>query len=198
MTSLAAELSRIAWATPSPPKGWRAQFGQVQVSDRPDLAQFQCNGALAAAKAAKANPRAIAEKIAARLKADAALRQGRDRRSRLYQSRSHRCGAGRAAGRLARDARLARRRPARQDRGDRFRRPQYRQAHACRASALLHHRRLPAAALPRQWLAGDQRCPSGRLGPADGPADFRDRAARASRRSISTPLSTVRTRRFRR
>ena len=45
-------------------------FGQVQVSDRPDLAQFQCNGALAAAKQAKANPRAIAEKIAARLKAD--------------------------------------------------------------------------------------------------------------------------------
>jgi arginyl-tRNA synthetase len=43
----------------------------VQVSDRPDLAQFQCNGALSAAKAAKANPRAIADKIAARLKADA-------------------------------------------------------------------------------------------------------------------------------
>ena len=42
----------------------------MQVADRPDLAQFQCNGALAAAKAAKANPRAIAEKIAARLKAD--------------------------------------------------------------------------------------------------------------------------------
>jgi arginyl-tRNA synthetase len=43
-------------------------FGQVQPSDRPDLAQFQCNGALAAAKAAKTNPRAIAEKIAARLR----------------------------------------------------------------------------------------------------------------------------------
>jgi len=32
------------------------------------LAQFQCNGALAAAKAAKTNPRAIAEKVAARLR----------------------------------------------------------------------------------------------------------------------------------
>ena len=40
----------------------------MQVSDRPDLAEFQCNGALAAAKLAKANPRAIAEKIAARLR----------------------------------------------------------------------------------------------------------------------------------
>jgi arginyl-tRNA synthetase len=51
-------------------EGLSAAFGQVSVSDRPDLAQFQCNGALAAAKQAKANPRAIAEKIAARLKAD--------------------------------------------------------------------------------------------------------------------------------
>ncbi len=39
-------------------------LGIVKVSDRPDLAQFQCNGALAAAKVAKQNPRMIAEKIA--------------------------------------------------------------------------------------------------------------------------------------
>ena len=67
--SLAGELSLIlgrAFAAEGLPEA----FGQVQPSDRPDLAQFQCNGALAAAKAAKANPRAIAEKIAARLKAD--------------------------------------------------------------------------------------------------------------------------------
>jgi len=67
MTSLASELSRLvgqAFAA----EGLSESFGQVQVSDRPDLAPFQCNGALAAAKASKANPRAIAEKIAARLK----------------------------------------------------------------------------------------------------------------------------------
>jgi arginyl-tRNA synthetase len=69
MTSLAAQLSRIAGEAFAA-EGLSAQFGQVQVSDRPDLAPFQCNGALAAAKAAKANPRAIAEKIAARLKAN--------------------------------------------------------------------------------------------------------------------------------
>jgi arginyl-tRNA synthetase len=70
MTSLAADLSRAvedAFAA----EGLDRRFGQVQVSDRPDLAQFQCNGALAAAKEAKANPRAIAEKIAARLKSGA-------------------------------------------------------------------------------------------------------------------------------
>ena len=67
--SLAAELSRIAGQAFAA-EGLSESFGSVQPSDRPDLAQFQCNGALAAAKAAKANPRAIAEKVAARLKAD--------------------------------------------------------------------------------------------------------------------------------
>lgn len=68
MTSLLAELNATA-ATAFAAEGLAPELGQVTVSDRPDLAQFQCNGALAAAKAAKANPRAIAEKIAARLKA---------------------------------------------------------------------------------------------------------------------------------
>ena len=69
MTSLSAELSAIAGAAFAA-EGLSPELGSVQVSDRPDLAQFQCNGALPAAKAAKQNPRAIAEKIAARLKAD--------------------------------------------------------------------------------------------------------------------------------
>jgi arginyl-tRNA synthetase len=67
MTSLAGELSRIAGQAFAA-EGLAESFGRIQVADRPDLAQFQCNGALAAAKAAKSNPRAIAEKIAARLK----------------------------------------------------------------------------------------------------------------------------------
>ncbi|MGZ5921758.1 MAG: arginine--tRNA ligase [Rhizomicrobium sp.] len=69
MTSLAADLSRVA-GDAFAAEGLDEAFGQVQLSDRPDLAQFQCNGALAAAKQAKSNPRAIAEKIAARLKND--------------------------------------------------------------------------------------------------------------------------------
>ncbi|OJT97308.1 MAG: arginine--tRNA ligase, partial [Alphaproteobacteria bacterium 65-7] len=65
--TLVSELSRIvgeAFAA----EGLSSRFGQVQVSDRPDLAQFQCNGALAAAKASKSNPREIAGRIAARLR----------------------------------------------------------------------------------------------------------------------------------
>lgn len=40
-----------------------AELGVVRLSDRPDLAQFQCNGAMAAAKVAKKNPREIAQSI---------------------------------------------------------------------------------------------------------------------------------------
>jgi len=69
MKPLAAELTAIA-ADAFAAENLSPEFGTVQVSDRPDLAQFQCNGALSAAKQAKTNPRAIAEKIAARLKAN--------------------------------------------------------------------------------------------------------------------------------
>ena len=62
MTALAAELSAIAGSAFAA-EGLSARFGQVQPSDRPDLAQFQCNGALAAAKEIRANPRDIAQKV---------------------------------------------------------------------------------------------------------------------------------------
>ncbi|MEO6339266.1 MAG: arginine--tRNA ligase [Caulobacteraceae bacterium] len=50
-----------------------AAYGRVAPSDRPDLADFQGNGALAAAKAAKANPREIAARVATRLQGDPRL-----------------------------------------------------------------------------------------------------------------------------
>src|SRR5258708_31689335 len=48
--------------------GMDPAFGRVTSSDRPDLADFQCNGALAAAKTLKRNPREIAEAVAEALK----------------------------------------------------------------------------------------------------------------------------------
>jgi len=51
-------------------EGLDVSFGQVRVSDRPDLAQYQCNGAMAAAKAAKQNPRLIAERVKERVESD--------------------------------------------------------------------------------------------------------------------------------
>lgn len=50
-----------------------ADLGVVRVSDRPDLAQFQCNGAMAAAKIAKKNPRDVANDVLAVLQQNAAF-----------------------------------------------------------------------------------------------------------------------------
>lgn len=49
--------------------GLPAELGEVVVSQRPDLAQFQCNGAMAAAKTAGRPPREIAEDVVGRLAA---------------------------------------------------------------------------------------------------------------------------------
>ncbi len=47
--------------------GYDASFGRVTVSNRPDLCEYQCNGALAAAKQYKCAPIAIANAVAEQL-----------------------------------------------------------------------------------------------------------------------------------
>lgn len=44
-------------------KGYEEKYGMVTISNRPDLCQYQCNGALAAAKQYKSAPIKIAEEI---------------------------------------------------------------------------------------------------------------------------------------
>ena len=44
--------------------GYDEKYGMVTLSNRPDLCQFQCNGALAAAKEYKKAPIAIATEVA--------------------------------------------------------------------------------------------------------------------------------------
>lgn len=53
--------------------GLPAELGRVTPSDRPDLADFQCNGALAAAKTARRDPREIAAGVTATLATDPRL-----------------------------------------------------------------------------------------------------------------------------
>ncbi|MBQ6679705.1 MAG: arginine--tRNA ligase [Lachnospiraceae bacterium] len=48
--------------------GFDASYGRVTVSNRPDLCEYQCNGAMAAAKAYHSAPIGIAEKVAGALK----------------------------------------------------------------------------------------------------------------------------------
>jgi arginyl-tRNA synthetase len=66
MTDLCAVLSAAVSAA-FEAEGLDRKFGQVRRSDRPDLAPFQCNGAMAAAKAAGRPPRAVADAVAARV-----------------------------------------------------------------------------------------------------------------------------------
>ncbi len=53
--------------------GYSAELGTVVTSDRPDLCQFQCNGAFAGAKLYHKAPRMIAADAAAKLEGDADL-----------------------------------------------------------------------------------------------------------------------------
>lgn len=72
MNDLKRSLSEAA-AAAFQAAGLSPDFGRVTASDRPDLADFQCNGALAAAKSAKRNPREIAVQVVDQLKADPRL-----------------------------------------------------------------------------------------------------------------------------
>ena len=68
MSSFKAQLTTLvgdAFAA----SGYDRQYGEVTLSNRPDLAQFQCNGALAAAKKYGKQPRQIGEEVAQRLQA---------------------------------------------------------------------------------------------------------------------------------
>ena len=67
MASLINELSAAASAA-FEAMGLEARWGAVRRSDKPEFADFQCNGAMGAAKSAGANPREIAGEIAAALK----------------------------------------------------------------------------------------------------------------------------------
>jgi arginyl-tRNA synthetase len=68
MSDLRSGLSEAAGAAFAA-LGLPPEFGRVTASDRPDLADFQCNGALAAAKAGGGAPRAIGQAVAAALAA---------------------------------------------------------------------------------------------------------------------------------
>ncbi|MEL7031168.1 MAG: arginine--tRNA ligase [Pseudomonadota bacterium] len=66
MTDLATQLAGACRAA-FEAEGLEARWGAVKQSDRPELADFQCNGCMGAAKQAGMNPRELAAKIAPRL-----------------------------------------------------------------------------------------------------------------------------------
>ena len=67
MASLINDLS-VAASAAFEAMGLEPKWGAVRRSDKPEFADFQCNGAMGAAKSAGKNPREIASEIAATLK----------------------------------------------------------------------------------------------------------------------------------
>ncbi|MEL6862006.1 MAG: arginine--tRNA ligase [Pseudomonadota bacterium] len=66
MTDLATQLAGACSAA-FEAEGLEPRWGAVKQSDRPELADFQCNGCMGAAKQAGMNPRELAAKIAPRI-----------------------------------------------------------------------------------------------------------------------------------
>lgn len=60
-----SQLFSQAFLTVLPQSDQATRFGTISLADRPDLAHYQCNGALAASKALKKNPREVATAIQA-------------------------------------------------------------------------------------------------------------------------------------
>lgn len=72
MTDIASELAQ-ACGQAFEKLGLEAELGQVRRADRPDLADFQCNGAMAAGKRARRNPRDIAGEVLTHLEGHPAI-----------------------------------------------------------------------------------------------------------------------------
>ncbi len=72
MTTLVAQLEAACIAA-FEAEGLDARWGAVKQSDRPELADFQCNGCMGAAKQAGMNPRELAAKIAPSLAEHSAI-----------------------------------------------------------------------------------------------------------------------------
>lgn len=74
-------------------QGYDAKYGKVTLSNRPDLCEYQCNGAMAAAKEYKCAPFMISDKIAQAL-AENELFERRVCKTGIYQYESKFCLSG--------------------------------------------------------------------------------------------------------
>jgi arginyl-tRNA synthetase len=86
--------------------GLPAELGRVTPSDRPDLADFQCNGALPAAKVAKRDPREIAAEVVAHLTGDPRLASVESAGLGFINMRVSEQALAQRAGEIAADPRL--------------------------------------------------------------------------------------------
>jgi arginyl-tRNA synthetase len=104
MNDLAGRLSAAAGAAFAE-LGLDAGLGAMRRSDRADLADFQCNGAMAAAKAAKKSPREIASAVADALKASPLVASAEVAGPGFINARLSAAGLAERAEEIARDQR---------------------------------------------------------------------------------------------
>ena len=70
--------------------GYDPSYGKVGVSNRPDLCEYQCNGAMAGAKAYKKAPFMIADDVVANLADSKVFSMKEMVKARIYQPESQR------------------------------------------------------------------------------------------------------------
>ena len=88
------ELITIEMETAFEKAGYERDLAKVTLSNRPDLCEYQCNGAMAGAKKYKKAPFMIADDVAAQLKESACFFFRRCGETRLYQSEACACLCG--------------------------------------------------------------------------------------------------------
>ena len=74
--------------------GYDPNFAKVTVSNRPDLCEYQCNGAMAAAKTYHKAPMIIAGDVAVHLEGSEALEDVQAVNPGIYQYESKSCLSG--------------------------------------------------------------------------------------------------------
>ena len=81
--------------------GYDPKYGKVTLSNRPDLCEYQCNGAMAAAKEYKKAPFMIADEVAAKLAEDPMFAMVRFGKTGIFKSEIRRCIFSRLCGKDA-------------------------------------------------------------------------------------------------
>jgi hypothetical protein len=155
---------RAAFAAAFPDADLAAlNLGALPAADE-SFGDYQCNGAMAAAKVLRRPPRAVAEAVVAHLPAEGLVAKADIAGPGFINFTLSDAALARHLEAVQADPQLGVPQPARARSSSSTTPPQRRQAHARRAHPLDRHRRRPQAHPPRPRLRGARRQPSRRLG----------------------------------
>ena len=149
--------------------GYDPSYGKVTVSNRPDLCEYQCNGAMAGAKAYKKAPFMIADDVVAYLKDSQVFSMAEVVKPGFINLKVSPAYVAAYLNEMAQDPALGvEKRSEPEDDHGRLRRTERGEAASRRTSALGDYRREHQAHRTFYGTYGNRRCASGRLGLTDG------------------------------